>query len=153
MTINASLSHSIHRNDPLPGRLIGYVSNHPAETLGGAGLGIPVCVLTTGEEVMVTGASVRRLPRGWRTKVEFVPIEEIEDAPPLRRTPDLTDWVQETVIARARELGLTAYAIAKRTDGKVSEDHVKNYLERRSSMGSHKLQHVLRALDLGVTPR
>lgn len=69
-----------------------------------------------------------------------------------RASPELTDWVQEIVIARARELGLTAYAIAKRTDGRVSEDHVKNYIERRASMGSHKLQHVLKALDLVITP-
>lgn len=63
-----------------------------------------------------------------------------------------TDWLQQRVIARARELGLTAYAIAKATCNAVSEDHVKNYLERRSSMGSHKLQHVLRVLRLDVTP-
>lgn len=63
-----------------------------------------------------------------------------------------TDWMQQRVIARAQELGLTAYAIAKATGGAVSEDHVKNYLERRASMGSHKLQHVLRVLRLDVTP-
>ena len=59
-----------------------------------------------------------------------------------------TDWIQSAVIARARELGLTAYAIAKATDGAVSEDHVRAYLTRRKSMGSHKLQHVLRVLGM-----
>lgn len=61
------------------------------------------------------------------------------------------DWIQEAVIARAAELGLTAYALAKLTGGAVSEDHVKDYLERRKSMGSHKLQHLLAALGLTVT--
>lgn len=59
------------------------------------------------------------------------------------------DWVQEVVIARAAALGLTAHAIAKRTGDAVSEDHIVAYLKRRASMGSHKLQHVLRAI--GVT--
>jgi hypothetical protein len=56
------------------------------------------------------------------------------------------DWLQSVVIDRAKELGLTAYAIAKLTGWAVSEDHVQAYLTRRKSMGSHKLQHVLAAL-------
>lgn len=65
---------------------------------------------------------------------------------------DLADWIQDAVIARADTLGLTAYAIAQRSAGGVSEDHVQAYLTRKKSMGSHKLQHVLRALGLTVTP-
>jgi len=60
------------------------------------------------------------------------------------------DWIQEAVIARAGELGLSAYAVAKATGGAVSEDHVLAYLSGRKSMGSHKLQHVLRALSLVI---
>jgi hypothetical protein len=63
-----------------------------------------------------------------------------------RRRLDLTDALQEAAIARAVHLGLTAYAVAKATGGQVSEDHVKDFLSRRKSMGSHKLQHVLFAL-------
>lgn len=63
------------------------------------------------------------------------------------------DWIQAAVIARADELGLSSYAIAKATNGKVSEDHVRNYLTRSSSMGSHKLQHVLKVLDMDVVVR
>jgi hypothetical protein len=66
--------------------------------------------------------------------------------------PRLTDWVQARVIERAAELGLTAYAIAQRTEGAVSEDHVRAYLTKSKSMGSHKLQHVLRVLGLTITP-
>lgn len=58
------------------------------------------------------------------------------------------DWIQGRVIARVLELGLSSYEIAKRTDGRVSEDHVRDYLTRRKSMGSHKLQHVLAVLGL-----
>lgn len=58
----------------------------------------------------------------------------------------MNDWLQSAIIARAAELELTAYAIAKATNGAVSEDHVQAYLTRRKSMGSHKLQHVIRVL-------
>lgn len=61
------------------------------------------------------------------------------------------DWIQEAVIARAEALGLTSYEIAKRTFGAVSEDHVRDFITRRKSMGSHKLQHVLRVLGMSVT--
>ena len=49
------------------------------------------------------------------------------------------DWIQERVSARARELGLTASAIAKATGDAVSENHIRCYLAREKSMGSHKL--------------
>lgn len=63
------------------------------------------------------------------------------------------DWIQARVIARAEEMELSAYAIAKATNGAVSEDHVRDYLTRRKSMGSHKLQHVLRVLQLDVVEK
>jgi hypothetical protein len=62
----------------------------------------------------------------------------------------MRDEIQETVIARAKKLGLSSYAIAKATNGAVSEDHVRAYLTHAKSMGSHKLQHVLKALGLSV---
>lgn len=70
-----------------------------------------------------------------------------------RKSPDLTDWIQERVIARTKERGLTAYAIAQMTGGKVSHDHVKDFLERRKSMGSHKLQHILLALEIDLAAK
>jgi len=63
---------------------------------------------------------------------------------------DQHDWIQERVIARAKTLGLTAYAIAQATGGKVSEDHIRHYLMKRKSCGSHKLQHILRVLGLRI---
>ncbi len=62
------------------------------------------------------------------------------------------DWIQAACIARAAELNLSSYEIAKRTGGGVSEDHVRKYLTRAASMGSHKLQHVLAVLGLEITP-
>jgi hypothetical protein len=72
----------------------------------------------------------------------------------------------DTLAALARGYGVTPAEIAKQngipfstgaiqewvkaTGGKVSEDHVRNYLTRSSSMGSHKLQYVLDVLGLGV---
>jgi hypothetical protein len=60
------------------------------------------------------------------------------------------DQIQETVIAQAAKLGLSAYAVAQLTRGLVSENHVRCYMTRQKSMGSHKLQHVLRALNLKI---
>lgn len=62
------------------------------------------------------------------------------------------DTIQAVVIKRAEQLGLTSYAIAQMTGGQVSEDHVRAYLSHRKSMGSHKLQYVLRALRLKIEP-
>lgn len=61
------------------------------------------------------------------------------------------DWIQEAVITRAAKLELSSYEIAKRTGGAVSEDHVRDYITRSKSMGSHKLQHVLTVLELKIT--
>lgn len=64
----------------------------------------------------------------------------------------MNDKIQDIVIKRASQLHLTSYAIAQLTGGEVSEDHVRAYLTHRKSMGSHKLQHVLKALKLRVEP-
>lgn len=63
------------------------------------------------------------------------------------------DWIQDMVIERVAALGMTigegaAYQISAMTGGAVSEDHIQDFLTRRKSMGSHKLQHVLRALAI-----
>ena len=60
------------------------------------------------------------------------------------------DAIRETVIARAAELNLSAYAVAKLTGGKVSQSHIRAFMNRKKSMGSEKLQHVLKALRLRI---
>jgi hypothetical protein len=63
---------------------------------------------------------------------------------------DTSDWIREAVIARADELNLTAEAIAARTDGAVSRNHVREFLARRKQMTSGKLGAVMTALGMTV---
>lgn len=60
--------------------------------------------------------------------------------------------IRATVNARAYELNLTAYAIAKATNGQVSEDAVRNFLAGRSSLTVAKLQALLPVLGLELVP-
>lgn len=60
------------------------------------------------------------------------------------------DAIQDLCIARMLSLGLNPNRVAAMLDGKVSRVHVCDYLSRRASMGSHKLQHLLPALGLRV---
>lgn len=61
------------------------------------------------------------------------------------------DWIRARVIARANELGLTAYGIAKATEGRVSTNHIRCYLAGEKSLTSSKLQHVLTVLGLQIS--
>lgn len=70
--------------------------------------------------------------------------------PSRQATDGKGDWIAERVIARAAELNLTAYAIAKRTEGAVTENAVKDFLSRRCSLSSRKLQHLFKVLGLTV---
>lgn len=93
----------------------------------------------------------RRPYDGFTDKLGDQPLHHLRrGSQALLRAMGGEDWLQDKVIARAAHLGLTAYAIAKATGGKVSEDHIQAYLTRKKSMGSHKLQHVLTALGLQV---
>jgi hypothetical protein len=60
------------------------------------------------------------------------------------------DEIQEACIARMKELGLNSNRVAAMVDGKVSRRHVCDYLSHRSGMGTHKAQHLMRALGLQV---
>lgn len=64
----------------------------------------------------------------------------------------MSDHIQNQCIERMEQLGLNPNQIAETLDGKVSRSHVCDYLTRRASMGSHKLQHVLTALSLKILP-
>jgi hypothetical protein len=67
---------------------------------------------------------------------------------------DQRDAIQESCIARMQALGLDnprqVWLRLGDTDAarnaRCSYVHVNNYLTRKASMGSHKLQHVIRAL-------
>lgn len=70
----------------------------------------------------------------------------------IRRNMDLLDTIQEQCIARMKELGLNPNQVAERLPN-MSRTHVCDYLSRRSSMGSHKLQHLLKILQLEIQPK
>lgn len=70
---------------------------------------------------------------------------------PTRQSPELHDAIQEAVIDRARAIGCNARALSVLTGGKVSEEHIRRWLERRTWMTTFKAQHVLRAMGLEVS--
>lgn len=61
------------------------------------------------------------------------------------------DAIQDQCIARMESLGLNPNQVAEQLDGRVSRSHVCDYLTRRASIGSHKLQHLLDVLGLRVS--
>lgn len=66
----------------------------------------------------------------------------------MAKRKDLT--IREAVRAAAESRGLTAYAVAKATDGAVSDDMLKRYFADRSDLTSAKLDAVFRVLGLSV---
>lgn len=58
----------------------------------------------------------------------------------------LRDDIQDQVIARAAEFGWDADRLDVETAGRIGAEHIRGFLARERSMGSHKLQHLLRAL-------
>lgn len=60
------------------------------------------------------------------------------------------DSIQSACIARMEALELNPNRVAEMLEGQVSRAHVCEYLTRKSSMGSHKLQHLLAALGLKI---
>jgi len=60
------------------------------------------------------------------------------------------DKIQEQCIKRMETLGLNPNKVAELVGDKISRVHVYDYLSRRKSMGSHKLQHLLPALGLSI---
>lgn len=70
-----------------------------------------------------------------------------------RKRTDLTDAIQEQCIARMHELGMVPNQVAKLVEQHITRAHVTDYLSRRASMGSHRLQHVLTALNLRLAEK
>ena len=57
--------------------------------------------------------------------------------------------IRAAVVAAKDRLGLTAYAIARQTNGAVSDDMLRLYLTGKSDLTSEKLDAVLRVLKIG----
>ena len=63
------------------------------------------------------------------------------------------DAIQDQLIARMEALALNPNKVAELVDGQVSRSHVCDYLTRRASIGSHKLQHMLNALKMELVAK
>ena len=60
------------------------------------------------------------------------------------------DWIHVAVVRRCRELGLSGYALAKRSG--LRQQHVSDYLAGRKSMTSRLLAPLMKELGLTVRP-
>ncbi len=69
---------------------------------------------------------------------------------PTRRNPAFHDDIQERCIASMLKLGMNPNQVADAVGGKIARSHVCDFLTRRASIGSHKLQHLLPVLKLDI---
>jgi hypothetical protein len=69
-----------------------------------------------------------------------------------KSAPVAHDLIQERCISAMQALGLNASQVAQRVR-LISRTHVTDFLARRKSMGSHKLQHLLPALGLTLSEK
>jgi hypothetical protein len=90
--------------------------------------------------LLTLGGSVRSVPHKWA-----------QDA--AAEMGKGSDAIQDQCIARMEALKLNPNQVAEMLDGKVSRSHVCDYLTRRSSIGSHKLQHLFDALKMSVNAK
>jgi hypothetical protein len=93
----------------------------------------------TGIYVLLVGGAVVSVPHKWAANA----------AADMGKG---SDAIQDQCIAQMDKLGLNPNQVAEMLDGRVSRSHVCDYLTRRASIGSHKLQHLLAALDLEISP-
>ncbi len=62
----------------------------------------------------------------------------------------MSDWIQETVAARAKERGLTAYAVAKAAD--LDPQTVKRFFDGKCALNSRYVSRICEVLGLVVRP-
>jgi hypothetical protein len=62
-----------------------------------------------------------------------------------------TQHLRAAVVKAMADQGLTAYAVAKQSQGAVSEDAVQRFVTGRASLGSDKLAAVCDVLGLRLT--
>ena len=63
---------------------------------------------------------------------------------------DMSDWIQQTIAARAAEKQLTAYAVAKEIG--ATPETVKRYFEGRCALNSRYVSAICDVLGLVVRP-
>lgn len=70
------------------------------------------------------------------------------------KVKDNGDWIREMVIARAAELGMSAYAVSRAINVTgTTMCHVYHYMKGRRSITSRNLQHILSALGLTLSAK
>lgn len=63
------------------------------------------------------------------------------------------DEIRDVIVARARKLGLTAYAISKLCDRSPTPESVKRYFENESRMSTDKVSKICKILELELRPK
>lgn len=66
----------------------------------------------------------------------------------FEKNPLIMDTIRETIIARAEQLGLTAYAISQQCGGSPNPEAVKRYLTERCHLGSQYVSKICDVLGL-----
>jgi hypothetical protein len=74
----------------------------------------------------------------------------IDDAVCFYRNHCRDDWIQASVAKEMDVQGLTSTDVEELSGGAVPASHIDRYRNRKASMGSHKLQHILRVLGLSI---
>jgi len=64
----------------------------------------------------------------------------------------VTDWIRQTIAARAETLGLTAYAVAQQCDPPLDPQTVKRFLSGRCRLNSEYVGRMCRVLRLTLRP-
>lgn len=64
----------------------------------------------------------------------------------------MSDWIQETITARAETLGLTAYAVAKACEPSLDPGTVKRYFEGRCRLNSEYVGRICKVVRLTLRP-
>jgi hypothetical protein len=118
----------------------GFVEIGPAEHPRDGATGTLIRNRNTGVYCLLVGTAARSVPHKWA-----------QDA--AAEMGKGSDAIQDRCIEQMTKLGLNPNKVAEMLDGQVSRSHVCDYLTRRASIGSHKLQHLLGALNLEIAPK
>ena len=63
-----------------------------------------------------------------------------------------TDWIQQAIFARAEELGISAYSVAKKCEPPLDPTTVKRYFNGRCRLNSEYVGRICKVLGLRLLP-
>ena len=64
----------------------------------------------------------------------------------------VTDWISETITARAETLGLSAYVVAKACEPQLDPGTVKRYFDGRCRLNSEYVGRICKVVGLTLLP-